>query len=174
MEEASALSPQTIRSYSDTFCWRERVLAYDKHLDKIMLQTIVRGKVRSKERINKFADLMFDVLEKKMQSVNIKNLTMRDVKDWAMSATKLKSFALEDMQEMVRTTSSASEEDTRIREEFNQAAREFIYTERMRNPRVMNDDEIDEIILEAFECTMADLGIKSIPIDSFDASELVN
>jgi len=79
---------KTWLNWSTKFRWRERVVDYDKYIEK-MKQTEVRKTIEAQgEMHRKVTGKMLDVIYKKLDTMNPEDLTQGTITDWVQVAVK--------------------------------------------------------------------------------------
>jgi hypothetical protein len=81
------------RNYSTKYRWRERVAAYDRHIEKLK-QTELRKTIEEQGKKHREATgLMLDVVIKKLNTMNPEELTQGNVSEWVDTAIKAERIA---------------------------------------------------------------------------------
>lgn len=167
VSEETGISYDSIQVYSSRFSWRERCLAYDRHVDGERIERFKRGVGEMRENHLKIAQLMRSKVEEGLKLMPAKKLTARDLKDWSLAAAKLEESAREGgLSNLVKNAQTVAEQDKQVKDALLREAREFLDEMRREQPDYPLEDLLS-IVVEEFGVSREELGIK---LDTLDAT----
>lgn len=78
-----------LRQLSAKYAWVDRCMAFDVFLDRAAIESLVRGRTAMRQRHASVAELAFDKIFKRLQTLDPEDMSVRDLATWMDLSVKI-------------------------------------------------------------------------------------